>query len=716
MNCHKTILFSALLSAASITAQAQDYFDSADGLLRFTIVDGGASVAAKSITSLSGDLTIPATCTDDDGNTYNVVAVTASGFAGGAAITSVTLPEGLQTVGNSAFGGCSGVTKLVLPSTLKSIGETAFSTISVTELAIPKSVSQISTLAFTSCTSLTKVTIEDGSALETINYGTFNGCSNLEEVIVGDGVASLSAGAFNACSGLKTITLPRTIKSIGSGVFEHLSKLETVKLYAAQPELASSCFVNDSEASNPKLYVPDPANYADYADNFPGGILKLYSFADDTAEGATTPTISATDGQSAIDIFYALADTTWQYVNSDVTLKNNVAFDATELDMTELSAGNIFTVLDLVPTVRSYDGHMTGASISNMAVRSSGLFGTLGPDAEIDGLVLEDATIYVDPTDTSSYEIDGDDVTIHILAKTNNGKVTNFGFSGDIIVDESLASGKEISVCAVNTMGDNAEINGFLHIGSLQSTGNTKRCITIKQNLGVKRPPGKSTKMATSKSLSADNKTLSTNFTYTDEELTQSIRAFSDEEFAGGAVAYWLNYSGPGYTGDYTGYWSQGKKVPVPATTVDGVTNALFAVDYGTTDLTHLTAGPQFANNGSQITIAYDEKPTSVLIGGEAYTGFGENSMTVTFDHAKAISLSFNKSTTTDLAQPKAQLIIRTAGRTITVISSSPMRNLRLYALTGGLVAESDGESINAPGRGIFLLNVDGRTFKVVVK
>lgn len=340
------------------------------------------------------------------------------------------------------------------------------------------------------------------------------------------------------------------------------------------------------------------------------------------------------------------------------------------------------------------------------------MFGIIGNLATIDKLAFLNSLLYVDLSDTS-LTTNGDDVEINLLAKKNRGKVKMFGFSGDLIVDSELAKGKQISVSLVDENEEEAELNGYLHIGDVRSTGNGKRCITIKQNLGVKRPSTKTTKVAVSRSVS--NKSLTSGAEYSEEELLKPVREFSDEEFASGAVAYWLNYSGPGYTGDYTAKWSQGKTVPVVAQTIGGVSNALYKVNYVETNGSHITAAPAYANNGSDITISYDETPESVKIGGEEFKEFGAKSMTVTFDHAKVINITFKKNVPTSFEEPKVASI-KTYGLTITVAATAPVNTMRLYTLAGKLIATSDGQTITAPAKGIYMLSVDGKPYKVALK
>lgn len=690
----------------SISSIGQSAFYQASGLKSINLPEGLTKIdqyAFYECASLTS-LTTPSTLT----------SIGKEAFRRCTQLSTLNLAEGLERIEADAFREDLQIAKLILPSTTKYIGSSAFySNNSIKEITIPKSVSEIAEWAFYDCTALEKISFEGGGKLTTIPSRVFAGCESLEEITIGDGVTTIDDYAFSTCSGLKTLTLPSTTQILGENIFTDCKSLETVRLYATiPPEIFSSSFTGMPGTT--KLLVPNPEAYSDYKEYFAGGIEKLYIFEEEEVEGSDKPEIGVADGQSFLDIFSALADTDGDYANANVDMMNDIAFEPKSLDLNALSASNIFTVLDRLPTVDSYAGTMNGSTISGLAVRSSGLFGLLGNDAQINGLIFDNATIYVDPTDTTTYEKDGDDVTIHLLAKKNSGKVTNFGFSGNIIVDSEYAKDKEISVCAVNEATEDSEINGFVHIGDILGTGDNKRCITIKQNLGVKRPASKKIKMATSKSLSSDNKSLPTNYTYSEEELMKPVREFSDEEFAQGAVAYWLNYAGPGYTGKYTAYWSQGKTVPVIAQTIGGVSNALYAVDYGSTDLSHITSAPQFANNGSQITIAYDSKPTKVTVGDQQITGFGDNSMSVTFDHTKPISIAF-ASATGAAATKQSPIRASVSGLKIT-ISGADGAEKTLINLVGTSVARTNGQSLTAPSKGIYLVKVGDKVIKIAVK
>ena len=59
-------------------------------------------------------------------------------------ISTITIPEGVTSIGNNCFGGCSSLTSVQLPSSLLSIGDGAFysfrkeNEITLKQVEIPK--------------------------------------------------------------------------------------------------------------------------------------------------------------------------------------------------------------------------------------------------------------------------------------------------------------------------------------------------------------------------------------------------------------------------------------------------------------------------------------------------------------------------------------------------------------------------------------------------
>ena len=100
----------------------------------------------------------------------------------------------------------------------------------ITDIEIPDSVILIENYAFQMCRSLTKIKIP-GSVKkigyswgwQNVNAQVFNGCSNLEEVILEEGIEEISGRAFDACSKVKEWKLPKSLKRIGPCAFSNIS-------------------------------------------------------------------------------------------------------------------------------------------------------------------------------------------------------------------------------------------------------------------------------------------------------------------------------------------------------------------------------------------------------------------------------------------------------------------------------------------------------------
>ncbi len=642
-------------------------------------------------------------------NVVDIVADTIgeSAFAN-SALYQVTFKD-VKVIENDAFYNIDHLTEIRLPRTTKVIKNNVFRDCNkLTLVTIPKSVTEIGDYAFAE-SGVTKVYIEGNGRATSLGEGLFYGCY-IDTLIVPEGVKTIKANTFNGCIGLRILSLPSTITAIGDSAFCGTTSLYELRLHAQTvPETTKNAFNGIGVSTGTKLLVPTPSKYEGWSSIFTGGISELYKF------DKNTTSLDATTAQGFTDAMTALAVQDGDFSDKDVNIESPVFYAPTYPDLGIMSADNIFMYMDGLRTVESYNGKMEASTVSNLAVRNSGLFGTLGSESEVNNLYLDNALIYIDPTD-EKYETDGKTVYVPILAKELQGKVSNFGFNGQIIVDSENAKDKEIVVTIVDDAGDDAELSGFMHLGDVLTTQNEKRCIIIKQNLGLRSGTGKKVKVAMQRSSggkTTSNKSISIP-EYDEDELMQSTRYFTEEEFANGVVAYWLNFSDAGYTGEYTARWSQGTTVPIGATTKDGVSNALYKIDYGKTDLKKVS-GPAFANNGSKVEITYSEKPASVTVGGEACT-FGANKLEVTFDHNKPIEILFANGTETSLNTLKqTTLSISTEGKNV-IISGAEGESKTLFNLAGVRVAATTGDMMTAPASGIYIIRIGSKAQRIAIR
>ena len=281
-------------------------------------IEEGAFGGNQNLTAFDVDLLNP-NYTSDDGVIYNADKTELVLFPGGKGGEYTTLPtttkirrrafyynnvlakvnfnKNLEVIDGDAFQATTELKNITFeaPARIKSIGTFAFQGSGLTELNIPASLQTVDWSAF-GFSKLKKITVADGSQLQSINKEAFNGCKDLEEFtfegsstlnkiqkdafsgddklksfVIPEKVTVLERGAFNGASGLETITFkqPATMTIIGEGAFQGAQALKKIELPSTVTTISKDAFNTCSSLT--EIVVPasvtsiDPTGFQECA-------------------------------------------------------------------------------------------------------------------------------------------------------------------------------------------------------------------------------------------------------------------------------------------------------------------------------------------------------------------------------------------------------------------------------------------------------------------
>lgn len=184
------------------------------------------------------------------------------GFIGQTAITTLVLPDAMTVIDNEAFKW-SFVSSVTLPKNLQRIGDVAFANLPLTSITLPSTLKSIGIAAFAGTkittlvipSSLTEISSEafGGSSLTSVKFpntltvipdGAFSG-TQLTSLDLPKSLKSIGASAFAGIAPLKTVVIPDSVKEIGEMAFAGAKSLTTVTLPIGLNKLGANAFTNN---------------------------------------------------------------------------------------------------------------------------------------------------------------------------------------------------------------------------------------------------------------------------------------------------------------------------------------------------------------------------------------------------------------------------------------------------------------------------------------
>ena len=168
---------------AAMLPASMSAYDFKEGGLYYNVNGNEAAVTfeVENVGSYSGDVVIPETVVHN-GVKYPVTAIGYKAFCFCYNLTSIEIPNSIDSISSHAFRSCERLQRVVIPS----------------------SVVTLYPCAFNSCTSLKSVVI--GNSVRVIEEYCFQYCYQLTDVVIGSSVRYLANKAFYDCPSLRKVT------------------------------------------------------------------------------------------------------------------------------------------------------------------------------------------------------------------------------------------------------------------------------------------------------------------------------------------------------------------------------------------------------------------------------------------------------------------------------------------------------------------------------
>lgn len=175
-----------------------------------------------------------------------VVSIGDGAFSNNTTLTSVSLPSTLETIGTQAFYYCP-ITSVNIGAHVTTIGDYAFQYCNLSSVTIPSTVTYVGNGAFSNNTLLTTVSI-DVPELDMETREQFAGNTGLTNLTIGLHVKNLTRNMFKGCTALTEITIPASVENMGLRPFEGCSGLE--RLTMNQASVTGKIIENYSDSKN----------------------------------------------------------------------------------------------------------------------------------------------------------------------------------------------------------------------------------------------------------------------------------------------------------------------------------------------------------------------------------------------------------------------------------------------------------------------------------
>ena len=132
--------------------------------------------------------------------------IPAFAFEGMSKVTSVTVPDSVEFVGQNAFLECSSLEYFKMPSAITYIDDSAFAGCAKIDVDIPQKTTFIGMNAFAGCKSIKEINVPE--TVKILGTYSFSNCTSLKKAVVKGCNNGIADFVFNGCTALEELTLP----------------------------------------------------------------------------------------------------------------------------------------------------------------------------------------------------------------------------------------------------------------------------------------------------------------------------------------------------------------------------------------------------------------------------------------------------------------------------------------------------------------------------
>ncbi len=173
-------------------------------------------------------------------NTQNITVVEWAAFQNCTALSNISFGKSLIRIRGFAFSGCTALTSFNIPTSTKDIGSNSFEKSGLRYIILHAEADNLGNQIFKDCKQLKYVRMESSMAM--LPTGTFHGCTALEEVYLADGTNVIPQDHFADCVSLRSIELSESFTYLQGYSFWNCPKLQRIILHSTNPVMATDAF------------------------------------------------------------------------------------------------------------------------------------------------------------------------------------------------------------------------------------------------------------------------------------------------------------------------------------------------------------------------------------------------------------------------------------------------------------------------------------------